>query len=236
MSIRSPLFTKGVHRVLGASLLALVCGSGFVGISYFNILELKHHPLAAIPLFNWDPAIPFLPGWIWVYLFYYPFCFLPLFLKDVRDNSVTFTRTVTAYGLQFGVSFAFFLLWPLRMMHPKIPSGVDGKILGSLYAFDLGFNSFPSLHVANIVFVSLLIFRLKGRWWGTLAFAGAALIASSTVLVKQHFLSDVLAGALLGWASFIFSERIVSPEKSDPRLMKHYRDSFSASVGVGGRI
>jgi len=205
----TPFFAKGLHRILGASFLALMCGGGFVMISLFNVSRVGLHSMPAIQSFGWDKDIPFVPGWVWVYLLYYPFCFLPLLLSEVRDDSETFTKTMTAFSLQFGVSFTFFLLWPLRMVHPMIPLGLNGRILHQLYSFDLGFNSFPSLHLANIVFVSFLFLRLRGRRWALLVFGVAALIAMSTVLIKQHFISDVVMGALLGWGSFIFSERFV---------------------------
>jgi membrane-associated phospholipid phosphatase len=202
-------FAKGWNRLFGAFFLAAVCGGGFVAIGVFNVTRFGVRPLAAIQAFRWDAAVPFISGWVWIYLLYYPFCFLPLLLKEVRNDADTFTKTVMAFSIQFGISFAFFLLWPLRMVHPVLPASFNGAILKRLYAFDLGFNSFPSLHVANIVFVSLLVLRLRGRRWGAVVVALAALIAMSTVLVKQHFVSDVLAGALLGWGSFAFSEHFV---------------------------
>ena len=196
------VFTRGRSRLFGALALALFCGGGFAASSLFNISHhgIEHYP--AIHSFWMDAEIPFVSGWVWVYILYYPFCFLPLFLKEVRNDPETFTRTVTAFSVQFAVSFTVFLLWPLRMAHPGLPQGLNGLILKKLYAVDLGFSSFPSLHLANIVFVSLLFLRLRGWRRGAVVFCVAALIAASTLLVKQHFISDVLAGALLGWISF----------------------------------
>jgi membrane-associated phospholipid phosphatase len=210
-----PFFSKGWKRLVGAFFLAVICGGGFVAISMFNVTRFGIRPLAAVQSFGWDAAVPFVSGWIWIYLLYYPFCFLPLLLKEVRNDSDTFTKTVIAFSIQFGISFAFFLLWPLRMIHPILPLGLNGTILHKLYGFDLGFNSFPSLHVANIVFVSLLFIRLRGRRRSAFIVVVAALIAMSTVLVKQHFVSDVLAGALLGWLSFALSETFVFQRAPD---------------------
>lgn len=216
------IFAKGRGRLLGAMSLALACGGGFAATCLFNVsrhgLEVFHAP-HSLPL---DVSIPFVPGWVWVYMLYYPFCFLPLFLRDVRNDPGVFTRTVLAFGLQFGISFAIFLAWPLRMMHPVLSPGLNGAILKQLYACDLGFNSFPSLHLANIVFVSLLYSRLRGIRAGILVSSVALLIAASTMLVKQHFVLDVVAGAFLGWASYVVAFSIGRPTaKSDQSPIPH---------------
>jgi membrane-associated phospholipid phosphatase len=202
-------FAKGRDRFWGAVGLAVLCVGGFAATCLFNVARHGLEQAPVIQAFRMDAVIPFAPGWIWIYLLYYPFCFLPLFLREVREDPGTFTRTILAFGLQFGASFFIFLVWPLRMAHPALPAGLEGSILKHLYACDLGFNSFPSLHVANIVFVSLLYWRMRGARWGAALAALAALISASTMLVKQHFVADVAAGALLGWLSFIiaFSRR-----------------------------
>ena len=51
------------------------------------------------------------------------------------------------------------------------------------------------------------------------------MIAASTLLIKQHFLSDVLLGALLGWASFALAFKASHGEKWD---------AHSASVRAEG--
>lgn len=195
-------FTRGRRRIAGASAFAAVCGIGFTAIGLFNRHRFGLLETPPVHAFWLDALIPFEPGWVWVYVLYYPFCFLPLFLKQVRVNPSVFLRTMVMFGLQFAISFAMFLLIPLRVSHGVLPMGVTGEILGALYGFDLGFNSFPSLHLANITAVTFLYYRFSGRWRAAAVLLGALLIAASTMLVKQHFVSDVLLGILLGWASF----------------------------------
>ncbi len=195
-------FKKGGHRIAGASLLALFCGIGFTTIGLFNRHRFGLSFTPPLHAFSMDARIPFEPAWVWVYILYYPFCFLPLCLKEVRNDPVIFLRSLTVFAIQFAVSFSFFLLLPWRVTHGSLPVGINGQILGALYGFDLGFNSFPSLHLANIVAVCLLFKRFSRKYYGAAVFAGAMLIAVSTMLVKQHFISDVILGILLGWGSF----------------------------------
>jgi membrane-associated phospholipid phosphatase len=206
------LFAKAKHRLLAAFLLAAACGTGFAAISFFNRERFAATVLPTLHALWLDHHIPFVSEWVWVYLCYYPFCFLPAFFWKVRNDPQTFRRTLAAYGLQFGVSFALFLMVPLRMVHAEVPPGLNGQILSTMYAFDSGFSSFPSLHVANVVFVAILVNRLQGKLRGLGVSVIALLIAISTLLVKQHFVADVITGALLGWGSFALTFSGLDPQ------------------------
>lgn len=78
------------------------------------------------------------------------------------------------------------------------------------------YQSFPSGH-ANTAFAlaSALIAAAPGRrrlWLGV-----AAGVAASRLLVNAHFLSDVLAGGLLGWAAGQAGQRLAGRVSPDPR-------------------
>jgi len=66
--------------------------------------------------------------------------------------------------------------------------------------FRSDFYSFPSGHAATAVSwaTALVLLWPRGRWlWLVLA----ALLVASRVVVNAHFLSDVMAGSLIGWAT-----------------------------------
>ena len=154
-----------------------------------------------------DGWIPFVPAWVWIYVLYYPFCFLPLALREIRDDPDAFVRTAWAFSLQFGFSYLCFLALPLQITHPALAGGLASDLLRKIYLADNGFNSFPSLHVANVTFVVLLFERLRGTRAALPLALLAVLIALSTVLVKQHYIPDVILGAVLGWATFTHAFR-----------------------------
>jgi len=196
-------FEKGHHRLAGALILTGACAAAFVGSSQFNRLRFGPELLAPIQAFPLDALIPFRPDWVWIYLLYYGFCFLPLLLREVRNNRGIFLRTALGFAIQFAVSTVVFLLWPMQITHPPIPEGASGEILNRLYGFDRGFNSFPSLHVANMTFVALLFRHLRRKQWVWGVVFTALLISLSTLLVKQHYVSDVVAGGLLGGFAYM---------------------------------
>jgi len=152
-----------------------------------------------------DRLIPLVPAWAYVYGAIYSVAVVPLFI--VRDARVL--RRV-ALGFMAINLFAglVFLAYPTRMERPAwigLPAGSFTQwSMGLIYALDPPVNCFPSLHVANAFYVGTVarsFDRRVGRWM----FALAVLIASSTLLVKQHYLLDVVSGALLGCGAARFA-------------------------------
>jgi len=150
-----------------------------------------------------DDSIPFHPGWIWVYLLYFPACFAPLFLRRVRDDAETFQRTALGFTIQFLVSILVFWAAPSRMLRPPVvEAGLSWTALSWMYQIDDGFNIFPSLHVANTAYIACVMGRFGGAASGAGMWALCLFITVSTLFVKQHYLLDLPTGLLLGTACF----------------------------------
>ena len=181
------------ERIIIAVFLVTFLSCSFYYVDWHNHLLWKegvkfYHLTSGI-----DRFVPFAPAWVWVYLLYYPFCFMPLFLLNNRD---TFRRVAGAYLIEFVIAFIVFLSFPVRMIRPAVvPDTLSTKIVGIIYRIDPGFNVFPSLHVANSLLVALLFYRYN-KSLGILFILIACLISASTLFVKQHYFVDVVAGAL----------------------------------------
>jgi membrane-associated phospholipid phosphatase len=67
-------------------------------------------------------------------------------------------------------------------------------------SFSAAFNAFPSGHATSAFTFAAVLAAVLPSWRGTF-YASAAVIAFSRVAVDAHFLSDVVAGGLLGWAT-----------------------------------
>jgi undecaprenyl-diphosphatase len=59
-------------------------------------------------------------------------------------------------------------------------------------------HSFPSGHAARAVMLATIMLGLGPIWLGILLVIWAILVVLARVLMGVHYLSDVLAGALLG--------------------------------------
>lgn len=175
------LFTTGFF-----GLDNLICGRGFHDVS------------CAL-----DRRVPFRPRWIWAYLLYYPLCFTPLLFPGLLMDDGLYLRAAAGFCVQFFTAWAVFYFYPTRMARvPVSGDSPSARAVRGLYAVDPGYNIFPSLHVANSFYVACLAAHFLSAAWSLPFFAAAILISASTVLIKQHYLADIPAGAILGLAAY----------------------------------
>jgi len=115
---------------------------------------------------------------------------------------------------------------------PALVSG-DGFAAWSLrlaYSLDPPYNCFPSLHVAYSFVSALTCYRVH-RGVGAAAALWAGLIGVSTLLTKQHYVADVIVGALAAYAAYMLFLRRYQREavaESDRR-----RAPFRALCAIG---
>lgn len=110
-------------------------------------------------------------------------------------------------------------LLPMRL-RPKHNDALDFELpLGSKMTLLDGHSSFPSDHAALFFGLATLVFTLSRRL-GLLAFTYVTIfIAAPRIYLGLHFLSDLLAGALLGTFVIILMNRpFIRPTISQPFL------------------
>ncbi len=172
-----------------------------VGVTAFYLLYIPinrwslgfeaHHPETFI-----DRAIPSTPGWMYVYAAVFITGFMPML---VIAHRALFRRVAAAYLLVQVVAFAFFLLLPVHMEHrPLEMAVVDFPSWGQRLAYHLDTQAacLPSIHVTLAVLAALCTWKAD-RVMGGLGMVLALLVATSTLMVKQHYLADVLVAAVL---------------------------------------
>ena len=200
---------RGVAEgIVGLSLRAVSC---VLVLVYFQVGYLwSYRPQsgpgvieAALPVDHW---IPLVPEFIVFYMIGYLFVLVPCAL--VRERKAFFAATVV-FCLMLSVSFLIFRYAPIHM-EKTVAAGSDwfSRLARFQQTKDTAYNNFPSLHVALNVFAYCLIAwqaRRISLWWLPLPL----LIVSSTLLVKQHLLVDVIGGLALAWAGFAGFRRLV---------------------------
>ena len=88
------------------------------------------------------------------------------------------------------------------------PKFIDivGPLHFDAFSFDASFASFPSGHAVTAFAMAVGLGALAPKLrWPLLALA--ALVAASRVMIGAHYLSDVLAGAGLGFAAAVLVRR-----------------------------
>ena len=140
--------------------------------------------------------IPFLPGWIWIYLSINLLFLLPPLLMRASDMPRLGRRLLAATVS----GCLIFLVFPARLGFERaVPNdGLYGSIFGGLFQLDGPHNLVPSLHVTYAA-LCVLGFQTAARGWLQRTAWGCwlAAIMVSTVVVHQHHLLDVVSGLLL---------------------------------------
>jgi len=165
----------------------------------------SHHPN---PAFHFETAMPFVPAMAAVYLTV-PLILLltPFILRTWRDLT-PFYLTLTVETLIAGLCF---LIVPFAQAYPpRVASGFWGGIFRLADTLNLEYNEVPSLLVACAV-TAALVFSRRCGWLGRSLFALWTLaVLLSTLLIHEHHLLDVGAGAALGIAGFLLVQRPAS--------------------------
>jgi membrane-associated phospholipid phosphatase len=142
-----------------------------------------------------DRVIPFFPEMAYVYLTITPFLLLPvLCLRSVADLEA-FACTL---ALQVAVAGVIYMIFPVRPIDQPATESLAFWLADTV---SLNYNYLPSLHVALAVSVALVIhpqigIAAKGALW-----CATTLIVASTLFTKQHYIADVITGALLATAA-----------------------------------
>lgn len=155
-----------------------------------------------------DTMLPFVP---WMMVFYASFyAYFPVVFwmgaeASRREVAEKFTQRLVQ---STWVVFAIFLLLPVEVdLRHQVPdmAGTFGTVFSSLHVVDTPYNAWPSLHVLQ----SLLIVLVVRTWLDQderlnrgieiTIWAAWGLLTASTMLVKQHYVFDVVTGIVIGW-------------------------------------
>jgi len=178
--------------------------SSFVSLAplYFVIAVLTRGRPTYAPAVALDRALPVQPAWMLVYGSLYVFILiLPVLV--VREREL-FRRGLGGYLMVMLVAYAGFLLYPTGAPRPDgvVGDGFAAWALRLAYSLDPPYNCFPSLHVAYAFVSALTCYRVH-RGVGAAAALWAALIGISTLYTKQHYVADVIAGALAAYVAYV---------------------------------
>lgn len=171
----------------GAILYFLV---GYFATNWFNSWRGISHLVA----FSFEEGIPFYPLAIIGYSFVFISLLIVYFMVPAGP---LFDKTAKAFFLLMTLHYIIFILFPVRMdWRPFIePDSFLNGLTWLYYSIDQPYNCFPSLHVAFPTLSAAILWnRPRLRW---LMFLFALIVAISVVLVKQHYILDAAAGALI---------------------------------------
>ncbi len=167
---------------------------------YFFLNYLAHHRESYLFSFDMVHHLPFVTDFSLFYLTVFPLFMLPFLLYPSYRY---FKLTAYSYMMVMIVCFFVFLFLPVTMDRPSFEvTNFSSWALGLVYYFDSPNNCFPSLHAAMSMIAALCMWRIN-RFIGIVSIGLALLIGISAVLVKQHYVLDILAGYIVSMTVYV---------------------------------
>src|SRR5450759_1703613 len=197
------IFYSGWKNAIFSILLAV--GMYFTSQIYY---ALNHGP-AVINLHTaLDSAIPVVPIFVIPYDSLQPYIYATLILF-LLFRSKYFQSACLAMITVWFISYAFYYFLQSEVIRPVL-TGTDtfSKMVMNVYAGDNAYNDFPSLHTSLSTILAIHWVKVN-RPLGIVLSIWTALIVASTLLVKQHYIADMIFGLALAFAAALLYTRML---------------------------
>ncbi len=182
----------------------LMCLFLIVGVYQFYFWTQNHNkrPVKSLET-SLDKRFKLKPKWTWIYSgLYYPVIVLIIFsVGDMREFNYTAMNFFFLLFMQMGFFYFFPVATPSSWRENIIGDKYSVGLLKLVHSIDKSSNCFPSMHVSVATLTALHLMTnlpVLGLW--PLLFP--ILIAFSALYTKQHYVADLIPGALLGWFAF----------------------------------
>lgn len=158
-----------------------------------------------------DAIVPFMPAAVFGLLFFIPLFIFPFMLIS---EPLIIRRIAWGIIISIFIVLAVFLALPTRVPRPGIPTQENFLywLVAFLYISDNPVNCLPAFSLTISIFISLCMWSLA-RLAGWVSFAATAVVSLSSLLLRQHYLADVLASLVIGYAVYRFFARPVLKNK-----------------------
>lgn len=155
---------------------------------------------------KWDQKIPMLSGFVIPYILFFPYVFGVYIWAFATKNPAFPQLSISIIAVSI-ITTLIYLGYPSMMVRPftkgkLIPKSWCAKIVEDIEKFDKPNNVFPSNHVAYSLVITLFLVTALPAF-AVIFWIIFALIALSTILIKQHYLIDLPAGAVVALLSWI---------------------------------
>lgn len=151
-----------------------------------------------------DDYLPFWPVFIYPYLLAYvwiPILYVSYMFQPFANQMQLTIATLIACG----IGYTCFYLFPsyVSCSEPK-GNGITLRLLQLLHKVDNENNACPSMHVYMAVLLGYFSWS-SSALINLLVLLAAGSVAFSTVLIKRHYVLDVIGGGVVGTVSIVFT-------------------------------
>lgn len=148
-----------------------------------------------------DKAIPYIPHFIWIYVFWYFMLFaVPYYIASKNTNSLN--KYITTYIITTIISGIIFVSFPNSVIRADI-QGTDlaNKLVNLIYTMDTpAINCLPSIHCLFSYLFILAVWDSKkdtSTLMKVIITILSILVVLSTLFIKQHVVYDAIASLIL---------------------------------------
>jgi len=164
----------------------------YFGTKFFNgLIKADAYPVYIFPI---ESSIPYVPEFFPIYFLAVPVAILPAFI--IKGKKL-FDRVIKTYLITIVTTGVLFLLYPTKIPRPLIvEEGVYYQMIQFFYNIIPSYNLIPSFHMSLMILSSLFI-REENEKLGNVLMVLVLIIAVSILLVKEHYLLDLIVGFIL---------------------------------------
>lgn len=155
----------------------------------------RHYDLST----SFDYNVPFIPGWIIVYVVCFAFWAVNYILVTRTGHDEWF-KFATGDYLSRIVCMVFFVLLPTTNVRPEVTgNGFADNIVKFIYFVDPATNLFPSIHclVSWMCYIGIRGRKIIPLWYRAFSCIFSIMVFLSTQFTKQHYIVDVIAGVII---------------------------------------
>lgn len=150
------------------------------------------------------------------YSAFIPYLFISVFLYGAHRDERVSEVFLLSVSLLYAIGFLGYLFVPAHgpIVHlaEQIATPINGGYFHNLVVSSIDqaggpHGAFPSIHVGGAVLMCLFDFRHGSRARAWLYLPLVLLIVLATVLLRYHYVVDVLAGAVIAIVALLVAER-----------------------------
>lgn len=186
-----------------------------VAVYFTNLIYdvLNHGPAVMNLRTPLDAALPVVTPFVIPYVSLNPMVYFTLVVFLLFRTKI-FQSAALAMITAWFVSYFFYFFLQTEVIRPVLV-GTDlfTKMIQGVYAGDNPFNDFPSLHTSISTILAIHWLRFDRRA-GIAASIWTTLIVLSTMLIKQHYVADVISGLLLAFGAATLYIRLILERKA----------------------
>ncbi len=154
-----------------------------------------------------DKAIPYIPHFIWIYVFWYFMLFaVPYYIASHSPKSLY--KYIATFIITTIIAGIIFILFPNTVIRATITQNdIANRLVALIYSLDTPpINCLPSIHCLYSYLFILAVFDAKNETSTIMKVVItilSILVVLSTLFIKQHVIYDALASLLLAVSIWI---------------------------------